>query len=66
MTLLERPPADQRRVFTDREVADLLSVDVTTIQRLCRRGTLGHVRVGNRYRITASQLDAYLAGEKAS
>jgi excisionase family DNA binding protein len=34
-----------------------------TIYRLIRRGELPAVRVGRNYRVRASDLDAYLAGQ---
>ena len=43
-----------------REVARLLSVSTPIVYRLCERGELGHVRLGNAIRIAPGALAAYL------
>lgn len=56
------PHAPTIGVYTCQQVAELLHVSYDTIRRECRRGHLGHMRVGDQIRITARHLDAYLAG----
>lgn len=51
------------RLLTAVEVSDLLRVSTMTVYRLIRRGELPAVRVGRNYRVRASELDAYLAGQ---
>lgn len=66
MGQMTEAPIERRRVFTDAEVAEVLRVPVRRVQELCRRGTLAHHRIGRAYRITASQLDAYLSGSETA
>ena len=51
------------RLLSAVEVSDLLRVSTMTVYRLIRRGELPAVRVGRNYRVRASELDAYLAGQ---
>ena len=51
------------RLLTASEVADQLRVSTMTIYRLIRRGELPAVRVGRNYRVRASELERYLAGQ---
>ncbi len=50
-------------LLTAAEVADQLRVSTMTVYRLIRRGELPAVRVGRNYRVRATDLDAYLAGQ---
>ncbi len=47
-------------LYSAREAADLLGVHVRTIHRHIREGRLEAARVGNRYRITRGDLEAFL------
>ena len=51
------------RLLTAGEVADQLRVSTMTIYRLIRRGELPAVRVGRNYRVRATALESYLAGQ---
>ena len=51
------------RLLTANEVADQLRVSTMTIYRLIRRGELPAVRVGRNYRVRATALERYLAGQ---
>jgi excisionase family DNA binding protein len=48
------------RYYTLQEVAELLKVNERTIRRLIKAKKLKATRVGNRYRITHTDLQAYL------
>lgn len=50
-------------LLTAAEVADQLRVSTMTIYRLIRRGELPAVRVGRNYRVRATDLERYLAGQ---
>ena len=53
------------RLLTPVEVAERLGVCRDTVYRLCDRGELLHVRVGNAIRIAPAALAAYLAGQRS-
>jgi excisionase family DNA binding protein len=50
-------------MLTPDEVADFLKVDVQTVWRWCRQGTLPAVKLGKYWRISRSKLDAHLEAE---
>ena len=58
--------APDTKYMTIEEVADLLGVTYRLIYRLVRSGELPAVRVGRVYRITGTDLDAYLEKSKTS
>ena len=47
-------------VYTPLEVATMLRVTRTTIYEHIKNGQLKAIRIGNRYRITKSQLEEYI------
>ena len=49
------------RVLTRHDVAALLGVQPSTVDRERRRGKLGAVKVGGRWRFLPEQVDTYLA-----
>lgn len=49
--------------FTPEEVAAKLKVHPRTVKRMCAAGLLGGRRAGNRWRIPASAIAAYEAGD---
>lgn len=49
------------RVLTRHDVAALLGVQPCTVDKERRRGKLGSVKVGGRWRFLPEQVDAYLA-----
>jgi excisionase family DNA binding protein len=49
--------------FTPEEVAAKLKVSARTVKRMCAAGLLGGRRAGNRWRIPASAIAAYEAGD---
>jgi excisionase family DNA binding protein len=51
-------------VFTPLEVAQVLRVNEETVRREIRRGKLSAVRVGNQYRMAASDLAKWLGDER--
>jgi excisionase family DNA binding protein len=57
--------APSEKYMSIEEVAELLGVTYQLIYRLVRSGDLSAARVGKLYRITPSDLDAYLAKSKA-
>ena len=50
-------------LYTPQEVADLLKLRVETVYEYIRTGRLSAARLGNRYRISQTDLDTFL--EKA-
>jgi excisionase family DNA binding protein len=49
-----------KRPCTPQEVAELLRLQVQTVYDYIRNGRLPAVRLGNRYRITQADLDAFV------
>jgi len=41
-------------------VADLLGIDITTVQKLCRKKLLPHYLIGNRYRFREDEILEFL------
>ena len=54
---------DPKKLFTPREVAEVLQVSPATIYAELERGNLRHQRVGRRYIITRRHLETYLSPE---
>ena len=52
-----------KKIFTPREIAELLHVAPTTIYAELERGRLPHTRIGRKYIITRRQLEDYLTKE---
>lgn len=50
----------ERRLLTVAEVADVLRVSTMTVYRLIKNGEIAAIRVGKSYRISESELQAYL------
>lgn len=48
------------KIYTPQEIADILKVKISTVYEYCRTGKLSASRLGNRYRITESQLQDFL------
>jgi excisionase family DNA binding protein len=53
-------PLVDEKLYTPREVAEYLRVDTNTIYRWLRDGKLGGAKIGRDYRISESQLRAFL------
>lgn len=51
-------PASDR--MSEQEAADWLGVSVFTLQRIRKRGEIGHAKVGNRAQYTAKDLQSYV------
>jgi excisionase family DNA binding protein len=47
-------------LFTAEEVANWLRLDVVTVRRMIARGELGAYRIGNEFRVSLSDVHAYL------
>ena len=58
--------APDRKYMTLEEVAELLGVNYQLIYKLVRNGELPAVRIGRIYRITETDLDAYLASARTT
>jgi excisionase family DNA binding protein len=57
---------DTRKDFyTPDEVAELLDLHVRTIRRYIHEGRLKASRIGKQYRVTASDLDAFVGSDQA-
>lgn len=54
---------EDEAVYTTEEVADLLKTTEFWVHEQCRKGTLGHFRLGTRkgIRITGADIKAYIA-----
>ena len=52
--------------FTPAEVAELLRLNVATVYQAIKQRHLEAARLGNRYRISREQLDAWLAGRAST
>ncbi len=48
------------KLYTTKEIADILQVSVFTVFRWIREGKLKHVMVGANYRVTQEQLDEFI------
>ena len=48
------------RVYTLQQAADILQVSLETIRRYVRNGKLKAARIGKAYRVTETQLKAFL------
>lgn len=55
------PTMDARRIYKPEQVGDVLGVSRSTVYRLMSDGSLESIKVGASRRITAEQLDAFLA-----
>lgn len=53
-------------LMTTKEVAARLRVSEQTVHRMARSGELGAVRIRKRLRFRRSDVDALIAGERAS
>jgi excisionase family DNA binding protein len=53
-----------REFFAPAEIADYLGLSAYTIQDLCRRGVLHHVKLGRSIRIKKQWADAYMASQE--
>lgn len=51
------------RIYKTKEVANMLRVNVVTVNRWLREGTLKGIRVGKLWRITHSQLKEFIEYE---
>lgn len=51
------------KLMTAQEVADYLSVSVQTLRQIVKDGKIHCTRVGNKYRFTSRDIEAYLNGE---
>ena len=47
------------KVYTAKEVADILQIDVQTVLRYLREGKIQHFKIGTNYRITEKQLKEF-------
>lgn len=54
----------QEKLLTPTEVQQQLRISKSTLYRLIRSGQLPYVRIGDAYRIRASELEEYLANSK--
>ena len=52
---------ETRRVYKPEEVGDLLGISRSSVYRLMGEGVLKSIKVGGSRRITAEQLDDYIA-----
>lgn len=60
----ERVSLTRSQVMTAQEVAELLSLPVSTVYYLARQGQLPHSRLGRTYRFLRPQLEDLLTGDE--
>lgn len=48
------------KIYTPRQIADMLHLNLKYVQRLCREGKIPSFRIENRYRIRESDLEAFI------
>ena len=53
-----------REFFTPADIADYLGLATYTVQELCRRGELHHVKVGRAIRIRKAWADDYMTARE--
>ena len=58
------PAMTEERVYTTKEVADIIRVHPKTVTRLIQRGDLEAFTISDEYRITQSSLDRFMRGER--
>lgn len=56
-------PASDR--MSEQKAADWLGVSVFTLQRIRKRGEIGHAKVGNRAQYTLEDLETYVASKSS-
>ena len=54
------PPPKQGDMYTTAEVAQIFSVSIATVRRLCDAGELPHIKFGGRIRFEAKALQTYV------
>jgi len=50
----------EKRVYTPKEVAEILGVSVFTVHELLREGRLGGFKITSRWRIPSDELDEFI------
>ncbi len=60
MSVLTASPAEHQSFLTPQEVSDLLRVSVYTVRRWIKEGDLPAYKVGRGWRISESDIDAWL------
>ncbi len=58
------PTMTEEKVYTTKEVAEIIRAHHKTVQRLIHRGDLEAFTIGDEYRITQSSLDRFMRGER--
>ena len=48
------------KVYTSDEVAEMLKVDIKSVQAWLRKGVIGGIKLGKIWRITESDLNAFI------
>jgi len=49
------------KLYTAKEIAEILQINVFTVLRYIREGKLEHIKVGSQYRITEEQLNKFIS-----
>lgn len=53
---------DYQQIFTPKQVAAIMQVSERTVEKACAAGKLKAARLGTRWRISRTALDAFLDG----
>lgn len=56
---------DFEPLLTDKQVGDLLGLDIKAVQHLCREGRLPAKKIGRYWRFRRSWIERWLEGEDA-
>lgn len=53
-----------QKLMTTEEAAALLSLEPNTLRRMCRAGTIPHVKVGRQYRFELAVLESWIEAQR--
>lgn len=59
------PPKAASDRLSEQKAADWLGVSIFTLQRIRKRGEIGHAKVGNRAQYTLEDLETYIASKSS-
>ena len=57
-------PKNRSEFITPEEVAQILRINVLTVYRYIRKGSLGAIRIGRGYRIGRGDLDTFIESNR--
>lgn len=48
------------KVYTAKEIADIMQMNVQTVLKYLRENKIEHIKIGTNYRVTQEQLDKFM------